>query len=326
MSSATLRKIAYVTPRTEIDPHEVQRIVSESRAIEIGEYIKSAESLLPNAIVLNLESSVKIDETALSNLVTINFPSTEGKFAYILDGQHRLAGFKHTGGIEFDLPVVSLHGATEAQRIKVFADINSKQQQVTKVQLAALYHQIRAGLPDDMKAMDVVVRLADDPDSPLFEKVQVRDDQKRRWVRNSALKVYVAPLVTGGGELAPKSVDEQARILKEYLGAAAELWPVEWNDRKLYSLTYPIGLETLFGVFEAVKKRVDLHHASQYTKSNFQKVMTPLSAVSVSLGDAAIAVNWDRGSMTPFANAGGRKALREAFKAALVKADETSGT
>jgi DGQHR domain-containing protein len=322
MNSAELRRVAWATPRDDLNPHEVQRLIKAGRAMEIGTYIKSAGSLLPGAIVVSLEKPVAVTKSAMADVVTIEFPDEVGKFAYILDGQHRLEGFKYAGGIEFDLPVVALLEATEAQRVKVFADINSKQEPVSKVQLDALYHQIRAGLPDDMRAMDVVERLGSDPDSPLFEHVQVRPDQKGRWVRNVALKTYVAPIVTGGGELAPKPVDEQARILKEYLAAVRDTWPTEWADRRAYSLAHPLGLETAFGIFQSVKHRVDLKLAAQYTKDNFAQMMAPIKSTTVTLGAASLPITWDRGTMTPFANAGGRKALREALKASLVAADE----
>jgi hypothetical protein len=54
MRSDQLRKISYVTPRSSDDPQEVQRIMSPHRAKEIGECLKQANSLLPNAIVVSL--------------------------------------------------------------------------------------------------------------------------------------------------------------------------------------------------------------------------------------------------------------------------------
>jgi DGQHR domain-containing protein len=121
MRSSALKRLTYVTPRSKNDPEEIQRILSTTRARDIGKYIQEELSLFPNALVVSLEEDVVIVPTADPYEVTLEFPTTEGRYAYILDGQHRLAGFDYSGGVEFDLPVVALHGADEKLRAKIFA-------------------------------------------------------------------------------------------------------------------------------------------------------------------------------------------------------------
>src|SRR5687767_10938608 len=118
MKSSTLREICYVTPRTKDDPEEIQRLVDIGRAKKIGEYIKQTHALLPNAVVVSLTDEVTVSSTGDPTVRTLTFPSSSGKFAYILDGQHRLKGFEFSDGKDFDLPVVALHGADEALRGK----------------------------------------------------------------------------------------------------------------------------------------------------------------------------------------------------------------
>ena len=62
MNSAELKRICYVTPRSADAPEEIQRIVNPRRAKEIGEYIKQANSLFPNSIVVSLTEAVAIQE------------------------------------------------------------------------------------------------------------------------------------------------------------------------------------------------------------------------------------------------------------------------
>jgi DGQHR domain-containing protein len=162
MNSKYLRKICFVAPRGNENPEEIQRLLKPKRAQEIGEYIKQPTSVLPNAIVINLPNTVKILPTAKENEVTLQFPDNEGKFGYILDGQHRLAGFEYSEGIEFDLPVVALHNADEHMRGKVFADINSKQEKVSDVHILELYYQIKELPTDETATMDIVHRLSKD--------------------------------------------------------------------------------------------------------------------------------------------------------------------
>src|SRR5438105_9185785 len=82
LSSERLRDICYVTPRSNDDPEEIQRILDPRRAKEIGEYIKQANSLLPNALVVSLSDSVRIESSGTDSIKTIHFPTEHGKFAY----------------------------------------------------------------------------------------------------------------------------------------------------------------------------------------------------------------------------------------------------
>jgi len=80
-----------------------------------------------------LTSEVEVYPSGTDGIRIIRFPDEGGKFAYILDGQHRLAGFKYSDGVAFDLPVIAIHNADDALRGKIFADINSKQERVSNV-------------------------------------------------------------------------------------------------------------------------------------------------------------------------------------------------
>ena len=59
MRASLLSKITFVTPRSEENPDELQRVFSESRAKEIGAWIKEENSLLPNAIVIDFKKTRK---------------------------------------------------------------------------------------------------------------------------------------------------------------------------------------------------------------------------------------------------------------------------
>ena len=124
LNSKTLKNITYALPRSTDKPEEIQRVKNGSRCREIGEYVQQEDSVLPNSIVVNLIESVRIEDTARSDRVTVVFPSESGRYAYLLDGQHRIGGFEHSHGVEFDLPVVALHNVADQVAGKVFADIN----------------------------------------------------------------------------------------------------------------------------------------------------------------------------------------------------------
>lgn len=324
MTSEELGPLTYVTPRSQDSPDEIQRILSPKRAKEIGEYIQDELSLFPNAIVLSLDDEVEIHETADDGAVTIVFPTHDGKHAYILDGQHRLSGFEHSKGVNFELPVVALHNADEALRAKIFADINSKQMQVSDVHLLGLYYQIKALPHEEAATVDVIEALAADTDSPLKDRVKRFDDQKNTWVKNVALKRWIGPHTQSGGALSAKTPSEQATIFKRYFEGIERTWPEAWGQSK-HALTKPFGLEIMCAAFRAAKGRVDLNAGRQYTAENFADQLAVLKGIEIEIPGAnglGIPLTWESGPLGALSNAAGRTLVSRQIVDCLQAADE----
>lgn len=324
MNSEELAPLTYVTPRSQDSPDEIQRILSSKRAKEIGAYIQDELSLFPNAIVLSLDDEVQIHETGDEKQVTIVFPSRDGKHAYILDGQHRLSGFEYSKGVQYDLPVVALHNADEALRAKIFADINSKQMQVSDVHLLGLYYQIKALPTEEAATVDVIEALAKDADSPLRDRVKRLDDQTGTWVKNTALKRWIGPHTQSGGVLSAKTPSEQARIFKEYFRGIEKTWPKAWGKQK-HSLNKPFGIEIMCAAFRAAKTRVDLNAGKQYTAENFASQLEVLKGLEISIPGTegqGIPLTWEAGPLGPLSNAAGRTLVSRQIIDCLQKADE----
>lgn len=325
MNSSTLARVAYVTPRSQDDPDEIQRLVNKPRAKEIGKYIQEDLSLFPNAIVVSLDDDVTVQETGESTEVTLVFPADDGKAAYILDGQHRLAGFEYSDGVNFDLPVVALHGASDSLRGKIFADINSKQVKVSDVHLLDLYYGLGVLQADDDAAVKVVKMLGEQQDSPLYGKIKFLDDQKGAWIKNTAATKWLGAHTKPGGILSSKTPGEQASILKEYFGGIEDTWPEAWGNTKSYALSKPFGLEVVSGIFRAVKHRVDLNAGKQYTRENFRGQLAVLKDAELkpfAKSDVAIPLTWESGPMGPLSNASGRSLIIKQLIDALQAADE----
>ena len=323
MSSGKLNQICYVTPRSKDNPDEIQRILNPARAQQIGEYIQQANSLLPNAIVVSLTSEVQVQPSGTTGIKVLRFPSDQGKFAYVLDGQHRLEGFKNSDGVEFDLPVVALHNADDALRGKIFADINSKQERVTNVHTLSIYYQIRELPADETPVMDVITALNTDPDSPLQGRIKTMDSDAGTWVTNYAMKQWLSPHLTSGGVLATKNVAEQATIIKAYLSAVSSLWPDAWGNLKDYNLSRPIGLEVMLTIFSEVKHRCDLNRGKQYTAENFKSQLEPIREASIDLpGGGKFTLDWERGTMGTLSGRTGKTLITHQLKDMLSKADD----
>ncbi len=326
INSKVLSKIAYVTPRSQDDPAEIQRLVHKNRAKDIGKYIQEELSLFPNAIVVSLDDQVQVQETGSDDEVTLVFPDEEGKFAYVLDGQHRLAGFEHSNGIHFDLPVVALHGASDSLRGKIFADINSKQVKVSDVHLLDLYYGLGVLSAEDDATVKVVKMLGEDGDSPLKGKIKFLDDQKDTWVKNTAMTKWLGAHTKPGGALSSKSPGEQATIFKQYFRGVSETWPAAWGDRKGHALTKPFGLEVVSGIFRAAKHRVDLNAGKQYTADNFRDQLAVLQDAKIEpfgkSADMSIPLTWEAGPMGPLSNASGRSLIIKQLIDTLQRADD----
>jgi DGQHR domain-containing protein len=323
MRSDTLANLSYVTPRTKDNPDEVQRILDPKRAKSIGEYIKEDTALLPNAIVVSLSNEVKIVETGAPDAVIVQFPDSAGKFAYVLDGQHRLGGFSYSDGVQFDLPVVALYDANEHLRGKTFADINSKQVKVSDTHLLELYYQIKELPSEESATMDIVHALASDADSPMCGKIKLRDDQKQTWVSNKHMKQCIAPHTESGGVLHSRTPAVQVQILKEYLKGVRDLYPAAWGNNKEYLLTKPLGIEVVMSAFPAIKHRCDLNCGKQYTASNFRKMLEPILAFELEIpGGGKIPMNWESGKIGPLSNAAGRALISKQLKNCITRADE----
>jgi DGQHR domain-containing protein len=331
LSSDTLRRITYVTPRSHDDPNEIQRILRRKHAREIAEYVQQPTTLLPTAIVVSLSDSVEIHTTGDSRMRVVRFPAEEGKFAYVLDGQHRLRAFDEPGVPTIELPVVALYGADEATRAKVFADINSKQEPITDVHILELYYQIRDLAPEELGLVDIVHHLNFADDSPLKSRIKLRDDDRGTWVKNTILKRFVRrALVQTDIEFAPSA--RRAAILKEYLKAVEAMWPAAWGNNKDYSLSGSAGLEVMLGAFAAAKDRVDLNWGGQYTRDNFLKALQPLANASISVpmaGDQTlnIPLDWRTTNISILSRSQkGRETLITRIRQILLEADQPPQT
>ena len=273
MSSAILKKITFVTPRSEENPDELQRVYSEPRAKEIGAWIKEENSLLPNAIVVDFKNDVEIEQTADPNVVTITFPNPDEtrnpKIAYILDGQHRVKGFEFSDGVEFDLAVIAVHNVSDNIRGKIFLDINSKQVKVDERLLLDLMAGTKSLAQDDDRVYQVIKGLDTNTDSPLHGKIQFLPEQKNKWVKNTNLFKNLKPHISNGGVLYSKTTGQQTEILSSYFAALKTVFPAQWDDSKAYVLTRNQGIELMCGIFREVKHRCDLYERQSYTKNAF---------------------------------------------------------
>lgn len=296
MNAVELEPLCYVEAATRDARRGLQRVTEVSRLKEIGEYIDSGENaLLPNNIILNLNQQVVVDHDPDGKMATLTFPSADGEFAFVVDGQHRLFSFqdeyrKLKNTEHFDLPVVALHNATQEQVGATFVAINVNQKPVNR----DLLTQMKAilGLLDndiDKAVIDLIHSLEEDAASPLTNRILRFPKERDKWIKVNQLQPVVTGLLAPGGCLHNKNQAERKRILIAYLNAIKELFPDAWADDKgkSYALLQTSGLQMVIGLLPDVILRCDFSEGFSYTTETFKRQLEPL-------GDAALIGEWKR--------------------------------
>jgi len=144
MSAEDLLKCIYVN-QAEIDNGEisgVQRKESMPRALDIAKFIDSDEAAFPNSIILSVnhnESDIPATEDEKwkfeqvnGDLYIITIPNINLRLCSVIDGQHRLLGFRYAENKEIKLPCSIYDSLPPSNQATIFSTINFNQQKVPK--------------------------------------------------------------------------------------------------------------------------------------------------------------------------------------------------
>lgn len=138
-----------------------QRKIDQTKAKSVEDYIKTGFSCFPNSIILGAnitEDGLLIEDESLEWYITkedficedgakfyqyfINIPDSKFKLASIIDGQHRLEGFKHINDksiLEMPLLCSIFIGLPASYQAHIFATINTTQKRVNRNTIYQLY-------------------------------------------------------------------------------------------------------------------------------------------------------------------------------------------
>lgn len=122
-----------------------QRVHSKQRAKQIGAYIDETESTFPNTIILSVnyradgeyEENEALRWNASKGTDGCSFLTipADAQLASIIDGQHRLDGFRHVSKIDrlkMELPCAVYINLPRPYQARIFATININQKRVDK--------------------------------------------------------------------------------------------------------------------------------------------------------------------------------------------------
>lgn len=285
VESRILRSMAYVEIRafqegTQKKIAGIQRERNEGRINEIKRYVNLEYATFPTSVIIavppdcvELEPYCKDDteETAsVFNMVLKPFgkPGDEDyipleKIAFIIDGQHRVAGLEGLKeGSNFDVNLSVFVGASDADKAEIFARVNQAQTKVNPslvVDLASYYDE-RGPVKF---AHEIILAMNHDKKGPFFDKVKRlgKAEPGKGKIQTLAQATVVEPLVDyitpdpeGDRNKKYKGIfghkrpltawqrhifqpfydnDDDGAVflcLTNYFGAVKARWPKSWDD------------------------------------------------------------------------------------------------
>ena len=162
----------------------IQRQLSNPRLKKLREYVGFEYATFPTSIVIAVDErcATLVEDEVCAGLFRLkihgfvddatgeHIPLDES--AFIIDGQHRLAGLKsYTGDKPFDLNVSVFVGADRADQAEIFSTVNLTQTKVNRSLVYDLYEYRKEMSPTKM-AHKVTVALDRDVESAFYKRIK----------------------------------------------------------------------------------------------------------------------------------------------------------
>ncbi|WP_167354284.1 DGQHR domain-containing protein [Nocardia kruczakiae] len=189
-----LLKIAFVlhqNPAVDDLLPTYQRLIRRKRLNDISKFVENG-GFFPNSIVLNVDSGRRGPHFELlggqprgsnSRVGVLHLPQ-HYRAAYVIDGQHRLYGYANSARSATDLiPVVAFMDLDRSAQVKLFMEINERQQAVPKSLRLTLEGDLLSDSDDlRQRARSVVLhvahRLGESETSPLYGRILIGEVPK----------------------------------------------------------------------------------------------------------------------------------------------------
>jgi DGQHR domain-containing protein len=265
MPSDTLAETCIVEPRNEEPMEGFQRALDVRRAKEIARYIDSGFGTIPSSIVLSAQSEADLLYRRTTR--TLSFKKTPRAFL-ILDGQHRVYGFKLATS-RLRVPVVIYNNLSRTEECRLFMDINTKQRPVPNELLLDIKRLADTETGSEALFRDVFDIFNKNPDSPLLGLMTPAEKVKGKLSRvtfNNALKTILDSFT---GSEAPDVYE----VLSSYLQACISglrLYELETN------ITNPTLFRALILLFPTVAERVSDRYDNDFSVEHFDEIIQPL--------------------------------------------------
>lgn len=266
MPSDVLADCTYVSTR-ESDPDAgFQRMLDKNRAKEIAAYIDSGHGTIPTSIILSAQEICALEYDSRNK--TVSFDVQRMSFL-ILDGQHRVYGFK-MAETKIRVPVIVYDGLSRRDESRLFIDINSKQRGVPSELLLDIKKQAEYENSEDQLFREVFDLMNEDPGSPLYGRLSAAKRVSSKISRvtfNAALKsIYPA--------LTARTSKEVKEILSAYLASIRDQISRNGGDPDI--ICNNVTFRAVVSFFIQAARRVKDRFGPEYSVDNFDSVLGPL--------------------------------------------------
>lgn len=308
MPAKELRRIAAADTRRQRDIETftgIQRELNEKRQKEIRQYISSFDASFPNSFIISIKSDDLLEQTPTKLRIR-----DDEKVASIIDGQHRLSGFSELNQDNFDLIVAIFVDLPVEDQAMLFATINLKQTKVNPSLVFDLFEETKLRSPQKT-CHNVAKAMNNEVGSPFYHRIKPlgkKTDFYTGVLTQATFVKNLLPHIAANPEKARDEVKRQIplrpddpanrdcifwkyfveekdwailKVLDNYFGAIAEVFPEDWDENNRSPLAKTIGFQALMGLLPLIvaKGQVErtLEKAFFVTQFNNAKNLSPFS-------------------------------------------------
>jgi DGQHR domain-containing protein len=263
-TSTDLLRICTVSRREEDSEKGYQRHLKESRLRQVARYIDDDKGVIPNNIIINF-----FGDAVTYTHGRLRFPKNRVS-AWVIDGQHRLFGFKYAKH-PYSLLVMAFLDLDLREQVDIFTVINTEQRKLpTSLALDLLKF---TGDPEkdlDTRCRELVARLNDESDSPWYQGINMTGEGTGiislvNFVRK------LRPHLDLNGVLSNYTFEEQYGAMANYWRAIRAVFVDQWAARGSL-LTKTVGFGAIMNVFQTVFTKTLTLHGGEFKVSDLIEV------------------------------------------------------
>ena len=314
-----------------------------SRTVKMARYLKSVSlPLTPTSILLSYRGRL-VESDPIDGVVTVSIP--EGKCFWIIDGQHRIEGFKaaiEEYGLqrlwEYQLPVVILDQFKQVGEANMFLVLNdtmkkNRTDRAHNLLVSKKYGDEWSGITKifreggrmwEIKSAKICVILNEDENSRWKGRIQLpnEDFTEKHRVRELSFTQSLKPL-SNKEPYKGQSAMELAELLKRYWDAWKETVKFESEDCKKYILWKSTGVFVCNALLVDILPELEHLNVKLPSVKNFSSILKRLGGateVDRNSIDYLDGRYWETSNATGAALAGGMKGydmIRKAMAARL---------
>lgn len=265
--SDVLAECCFTSVRDDDPAEGFQRRLDRKRAEDIATYIDNDFGTIPNSVVLSAQP--KANFKVIGSGKSVEF-SVDPKAFLIIDGQHRVYGFRLAKTM-LRVPVVIYNGLSRGEEARLFIDVNTKQKPVPTELLLDIKRLADAESDSESLLKDIFDLFDESSDSALIGVTSKTSRSKGKISRvtfNAAMKPVISVFSDQDPLVIYKAVNSYLHAVKRGLGSIKV-------ERSLVS---PIVFKAFMSLFKDIAQRSIDRFGKKFTSENFLVILKPVFA------------------------------------------------